>query len=649
MSVNYLAAGIMAIWLWVGLSMIGLAAEDSPQTRLRQALLAAPVLSADDAANDDNSANDANDANGAHGANDNSDAADKGSGRSRQIAAIQQLVLEHPGYHLAQYNLGVLLYQEADYEAAAAALRQATEAADLTIAADAWHNIALCEVAMGRLQQAISAARQAQRLMPDDPDRQEQYRRLRQFYLQQQEAARLAKLRALQLVPIDIPPAWVGKAFSHQLQATGGDGGPYTIALAADADLPGGLVLDADGHLHGTPTVDGTREIALVVLDGAEGKATGAIELQVFPSPAVEPDRLPAALLGENYQTELTAVGFITPQWQVSGLPPGFTFSPTTDGRQVTIAGRTAKAGTFSLSIQVSDQYHQLQVERTLVVEDVAALLAISQLPPGTQYQPFSHRLTWRGDRQQVTVAMDEAADATHGLTLRPGDMVAGTPAVAGPHNLTVIVEQPNGSRIAQTLDWEVNLPPLISEDETINIQQGQALKRQLQVENGTPPYRWQLLSGTLPRGVSLSEDGRLVGSAEEPGASECRIQVEDRWGAQHQQSMTIQVTAPEENNNQENAGDKNNEESEEGGESEENQQGDQSGEDDQSGEETGDQENNSDQGDQTDSGNQQNSGNPENGENGQDAANQLANGKLTDQQATDEQQERLSRGGKYL
>ena len=45
------------------------------------------------------------------------------SGFEQQVAALQDLLLEQPGFAAAQYNLGHVLYQQADYASAIAAFK----------------------------------------------------------------------------------------------------------------------------------------------------------------------------------------------------------------------------------------------------------------------------------------------------------------------------------------------------------------------------------------------------------------------------------------------------------------------------------------------------------------------------------------------
>lgn len=60
--------------------------------------------------------------------------------------------------------------------------------------------------------------------------------------------------------------------------------------------------------------------------------------------------------------------------------------------------------------------------------------------------------------------------------------------------------------------------------------------------ENGTAPYVWKILQGTLPTGLVLTEVGRLTGAAMETGSFPLTVEVSDFLGLRAQGSFTLQV-----------------------------------------------------------------------------------------------------------
>lgn len=67
----------------------------------------------------------------------------------------------------------------------------------------------------------------------------------------------------------------------------------------------------------------------------------------------------------------------------------------------------------------------------------------------------------------------------------------------------------------------------------------------QLVASDGTAPFSWQLVSGSLPLGLSLSGTGRLTGAAIELGMFTASVQAVDAIGLTGVGTMTFDVSAP--------------------------------------------------------------------------------------------------------
>ena len=70
----------------------------------------------------------------------------------------------------------------------------------------------------------------------------------------------------------------------------------------------------------------------------------------------------------------------------------------------------------------------------------------------------------------------------------------------------------------------------------------------QLGVLGGLGPYTWQKLTGTLPDGITLTSDGRLVGTPLQSGAFTFTVQVTDSLGNTATLQMTL-IISPASNN----------------------------------------------------------------------------------------------------
>jgi len=69
----------------------------------------------------------------------------------------------------------------------------------------------------------------------------------------------------------------------------------------------------------------------------------------------------------------------------------------------------------------------------------------------------------------------------------------------------------------------------------------------QLQAAAGIAPYHWRLISGSLPQGIKLDDDGQLIGIPEEVRQSEFTVQVtdSDNPAKQLQKKFTLKMETP--------------------------------------------------------------------------------------------------------
>jgi len=73
----------------------------------------------------------------------------------------------------------------------------------------------------------------------------------------------------------------------------------------------------------------------------------------------------------------------------------------------------------------------------------------------------------------------------------------------------------------------------------------GSAYSQTLTAANGTSPYTFQLLSGVLPNGLSLSSTGVLAGATTATGSYPFTVQATDTYGCTGTRSYTLTVTCP--------------------------------------------------------------------------------------------------------
>lgn len=216
-----------------------------------------------------------------------------------------------------------------------------------------------------------------------------------------------------------LPNGIVGNAYSTRFTAAGGTS-PYTWAVASGA-LPPGLQLDApSGLLEGTPTSSGTYNFAMAVTDWSSHRITANFTVTVAATLAITTSSpLPGGVVTTPYSTQLAATGGIPPYtWSLSSgaLPSGLTL----DASSGTISGTPAAAGTFDLTIAVSDNTQTARSQYRLTIAlPPAPPLSIDVKPdsglPATQpaldvrlTQGYSQEIT---GQVSLTFAPDSGAD----------------------------------------------------------------------------------------------------------------------------------------------------------------------------------------------------------------------------------------------
>ncbi len=172
---------------------------------------------------------------------------------------------------------------------------------------------------------------------------------------------------ALVLSPTTLTVVTVGNSFSTQLTAAGGSGLGYTFT---GAHLPVWMSLSSTGLLRGLPTTASGSPFHFTVTatDSNAGTVRQTYALTVNPALAIKPNPLPAATVGDDYNTRLTATGgsgvgydFTAsglPGWLtlsnagvLSGMPPAPTLEPLIFTVTVTDSNSASGSATETLSI----------------------------------------------------------------------------------------------------------------------------------------------------------------------------------------------------------------------------------------------------------------------------------------------------------
>jgi large repetitive protein len=170
------------------------------------------------------------------------------------------------------------------------------------------------------------------------------------------------------------PAAVVGLSYSALLTAIGGTS-PYQWRVDSGT-LPPGLMLSSEqAAINGSPLQSGLSAYVLRV-DDASGKSSSRLcSIQVNPPGLIitSSASLPNGLIGNAYNQTLAATGGRPPySWSITtaGAPIGISLDATG-----ALAGLPSAAGTFSFTVQVTDQDNS-------VVRQIVTLAILAGNPP---------------------------------------------------------------------------------------------------------------------------------------------------------------------------------------------------------------------------------------------------------------------------
>ena len=292
--------------------------------------------------------------------------------------------------------------------------------------------------------------------------------------------------------------------YSQQLAATGGVPA-YTWSLSSGS-LPTGLNLSTSGLISGTPTVNGTYNFTIGVVDSTGAPGSKAFSIRIANPVSITTTSLPGGTVGVQYSRSLAATGGVTPYtWSVdSGAMPGGLNLVASTGN---LNGRPTATGTFNFTMRVTDSIGLTATQPLSIVVGVNPLsVTTTSLPGGTVGAQYSRTLAATGGVTPYTWSVVVGA-LPGGLTLVASTgNINGRPTVAGTFNFTVQVKDSQGTTATQPLSIVVGVAPLtITTSSLPNATRGASYYASLAATGGQPPYTYTVSVGSLPAGLSVS------------------------------------------------------------------------------------------------------------------------------------------------
>jgi len=255
---------------------------------------------------------------------------------------------------------------------------------------------------------------------------------------------------------------------------------------------------------------------------------------------------LPTGVVNDPYQVTLEATDGIPPyEFQpLSAPPPGLTLFQ--DG---VLTGTPRQAGTYQFNVRVVD-VQQNTAEKTfeIVINPPLAITTAPNLPAGTVGQAYSMQLQAVGGVPPYTWGRT-AGLFPPGLFITSRGEIRGTPTEPGTYQVSIRVTDSEGR--TETRDFQLTIntsaPPLeiTTPSPLPDAVVGQPYSQSLQAANGTPPYQWAIVEGTLPPGLSFSQQGVISGAPTAAGQFTIQVGVTDAQENTATKVFSLTVTQP--------------------------------------------------------------------------------------------------------
>jgi len=256
---------------------------------------------------------------------------------------------------------------------------------------------------------------------------------------------------------------------------------------------------------------------------------------------------------GLSFSATCNAYGGTAPYtWTtpITNLPAGLT--PTPNGSTLTITGTSTTGGPYSYTIGVGDSSSPVQ-NQALTYQGTIGTLIIScdnAAGPAQVGGPYTATCTASGGAQPYTWSFGGTPPAGTALSDTTGSsvMVTDTPTATGGYSYTVQVTDSSSPAQTNSVSYNglVGDMSLSCTPTTGPTQAGVPYSATCTAANGTSPYNWSIVNGTLPTGLVLTPNGTSATIAGIPaaGAYNYTVQLSDSNNPTETQILPFSGTA---------------------------------------------------------------------------------------------------------
>ncbi len=354
----------------------------------------------------------------------------------------------------------------------------------------------------------------------------------------------------------DLPVAVLGTEYQVLFGAAGGTGG-YVWSIAGGT-LPTGLTLDAGGLLSGTTTEEGIFTFTVSVRAGmltSVKSFTVIVSAKTLPLEIVTRSLVPG-FVAHPYRYPLTAFGGIPPyRWTVDGLlPPGLEM----DANGV-IFGAPTMPAVDTLTFRVEDAtgaFDDRPIAIRVVNPDDTVRMSDDVLPDGSLGEEYDVTLRVAPGTGASPFEFALAGGSLPDGLILERDRIYGIPGKVGFYSFAIRASDSRG-------DFDVNRYVVeISEANGISFVTSdlpRGVVQQEYADEGGSPVRlravsaeapagtivFRVISGQVPPGLSLADDGAISGTPSSSGIFPFTVLAQDELGQIEARAFGIRVEDP--------------------------------------------------------------------------------------------------------
>jgi hypothetical protein len=339
-------------------------------------------------------------------------------------------------------------------------------------------------------------------------------------------------------MPCPFAPTTAGLALSRTATASGGFP-PYSWSASG---LPPWLSLSQGGALSGT-AVAGAAAFTLQVTDSKSQPASLGCGITVNPPPAITSDPLAPGTVGAPYVQNLSASGGTGSLiWSAPTVPDWLALDPLTG----VLKGSPATAGTYSLSVQVTDSLGAVSLPASFVISVTSPggtpFITACPLPPGSAGSAMSFQLT---AALGFTPYQWSVSGLPGTLSATATGMVSGTPAAVGSYSVTMAATDAANVTVNATCQLNIFSGLTVTTNSLPDGTVGAPYSQTLAATGGIGALQW---SGSgLPAWLSLDPNtGILSGTPATTGSYPFSVQAIDSLGSRSGSApLTVNVATP--------------------------------------------------------------------------------------------------------